>query len=1072
MKKLSRFSLATALCLLFACTLIMAQNSPPVQGTVKDEKGTVIEGATVYEKGVARNLTQTDKEGHFTLVLKGNTHTVIVSFTGCTDASVTVTGAPISVTLKDAQKDMSDVVVIGYQSQKKRSLTAAVSSISGKDIENVPQSSFDQMLQGRLAGVSVQSQSGAPGSKPNIIIRGSTNMDYANSNGGNTGPLYVIDGVIFDVNAMGTSTGNAGSNPLSLINPNDIESLDVLKDASAAAIYGARGGNGVIVVRTKRAKKNSKPQVTVSSYVGATSRPNLRKVITGTLERQLKLALLQQGLTYTDLQNGSIPQSVTDSLNPAFNNDVDWQGLLLRTQAIVNNQDLSIAGYFSNNNSYRLSMNHYSEQGAVKGFSMERYGPALNFNLNPLPRLVVNANLLMSFETRKHGAGSDFYNPYLFNNNNFPSSLLQLTAEQKAIYDGSSSRYDDNKIQSYVASIMAIDTIFRSLLITTHFSVNSYNDHYAYFSPKVLNGIQNTAYDVQNTNPNWSSESYLTYLKSIGEHHLSVVGGFSAYKQQENNSNAYAAGVNVSGIYTLQTVPSGANLFVSTSKGVKTTESYYGRMSYDFKGKYMLTGSLRRDASSIYSPDYRWGTFYSVSGGWIASDEAFFAPFKTAVSFLKLRASYGVTGQDPGNFYARYQTVYADGSYLGATTGVVSGDAYSSSLGGTPSTYNGTTIISPFNYADTYANNGIKSSSSVRWERYPQLDIGADFSLLRDRVNVTLDWYQKDAKDKYMWMVPAEATTGYKYYSGNLADVRNVGLEIGLSSRNMSAASAFQWSTTFNISFNKNWITRLPNGNRDMLFGDPWFRKTLTLGSPLFSYSLWQVKGVYAKDSDVPVDPITGKRMTYMGTPLAAGDARIVDQNGDYNIDYDDQVSTGKSSLPKFTGGFGNSFSYKGFSLDIFCSYSYGNKVLNGSLSDNLNGGLYQAWNSVAGPAALGDLLGQFWQKPGDQTTYPRLVYPTGAAVNDPWNISRSYFLEDGGFIKLKQIRFGYMVPPRFVHKAGLGSLQLYVVGDNLHIWKQSKDIADPEQYEPTTGSVNIVYPTALKFTFGLQAAF
>lgn len=1070
MKKYFRFTLAAIVCML--CHLALAQAPPRVQGKVKDEKGNPVDGASVYEKGGGSNATLTDKEGAFSLTLKGKSNTIVISYTGFQELTVKYTGSSLAIVLKEQPKDMSDVVVIGYQNQKKRNVTAAVSSISGKEIENTPQSSFDQMLQGRMAGVSVQSQTGAPGSKPNIIIRGSTNLDYGNANGGNTGPLYVIDGIIFDVNAMGTSTGSAGSNPLSLINPNDIESIDVLKDASAAAIYGARGGNGVIIIRTKRAKRFLKPQVSVSAYMGVTSKPNLRKVVTGTLERQMKLAMLQSQLNYTDLQNGTIPQSVTDSLNPAFNNNVDWQGLMVRSAAVVNNQDVSVAGFFTGNNSYRLALNHYSELGAVKGFSMERYGPSLNFNLNPLPKFNVNANLLMSFETRKHGAGTDFYNPYLYNNSNFPSSFARLSAVQMAIYNGNSSRFDDNKILSFAASVQATDTIAKNLTATTSFSTNSYNDRYAYFSPKELNGIQNTAYDRQSTNPSWSSESYITYLQSIHNHHFVFVGGYSAYKQQINGSYASAAGINVSGIYTLQTVPPGSNLLVSTSKDVKTTQSYYGRLSYDYNGKYLLTGSIRRDASSIYSPDYRWGTFYSVSGGWIVSDEAFFAPLKNVVSFLKLRASYGVTGQDPGSFYAKYQTVYADASFLGATTGSIGGDAYYSYPTGTPSTYNGVTVVTPFNYSNSQRNYGIKSSSSVRWERYPQVDLGVEMNLFHDRVNIAVDWYQKDAKDKYLWAVPAEATTGYSYYSGNLADVRNMGLEVGISTRNLSPQSAFQWNTSFNISFNKNWITKLPNGNRDMLFGDPWFRKTLTLGSPLFSYTLWKVNGVYATEADVPVDPITGQKITYFGAPVAAGDSRIVDQNGDYNIDYEDQVPLGRSSLPKFTGGFGNSFSYKGITLDLFCSFSYGNKVLNGSLSDNLNGGAYGGWNSVAGPAVMGNLLNDFWQKPGDNTTYPRFIYPSGSRSNDPWNISRSYFMEDGGFIKLKQVRLSYVIPAPIIKRMGLSTLQVYGVSENLFIIKQAKNIADPELYEPTTGSVNIVYPTALKFTFGVQVGF
>lgn len=1065
--------LCVLLGLAMSTTYIQAQTKTYVEGSVKDEKGKSLTGATIQEKDRASNVTMSDSTGHYSLELKGKSNQIVISYVGFEDQTLKVTGSKLNVVLNLAQGNTSEVVVIGYQSQKRRNLTGSVASISGKDIQNIPEASFDQMLQGRIAGMNVQSPTGSPGAKPNIIIRGSTNIDYGNMNGGNTGPLYVIDGVIFDVNNMATSTNSAASNPLSLINPNDIESIDVLKDASAAAIYGARGGNGVIIVKTKRAQRTSKPQINVNAYMGVASKPNLRKVITGTLERRLKQEMLNSQLPYSDIQNGMIPQGLSDSLNPAFNNDVDWQGMMLRNTAISNNEDISMAGYFSGNNSYRLAFNHYSEQGAVKGFSLERVAPNLNFNLNPIRHFNINANLLLNFETRKMGAGIDYYNPYIFNNYNFPSSFAQLSDETKAIYDGSSSKFNDNKIFTLNANVQATDTIINGLTLTTSFGINNYNDKHAYFVPKELNGVQNTAYDYERSNPNWNWETYAQYVKAFKDHHFVLVGGYSAYKAQQYGTDAYAAGINVSGIYTLQTVPPGANLYVSSYKQVKTTESYYGRLSYDYKGRYLLAGSIRRDASSIYSPQNRWGTFSSVSAGWIVSDEDFFQPIKSTVNFLKFRASYGVTGIDPGAWYGKYQPLYADASFLGATTGVIGGNVYYSYPSGTPSTYNGTTVLTPYPYNNNFINSGVKSSSSVKWERYPQVDLGMDLTMFNSRLNVTVDWYQKDAVDKYLWTVPADGTTGYMYFSGNLAGIRNQGLEVAVSSQNFAPSSAFQWNTDFNIAFNKNWIIKLPNDNRDMLFGDPWFRKTLTLGSPLFSYKLWQANGVYATDADVPTDPITGQKMSYFDGPLRAGDANITDQNGDYNINYEDQFADGSSPLPKFTGGLTNTFSYKGISLRVFASYSFGNKILNGSLSDNLNSSsAYASWGAMAGPAAFGDRLSQFWQQPGDQTTYPRLIYPSGVPVPDPWNISRSYFLEPGGFIKLKQLMLSYNIHGAFTRKIGISGFNVYAMGENLWMWKQSKDIADPELYDPTTGSVNIIYPTVKKYTLGLQVRF
>lgn len=310
-----QFTFVCMLCLVicFFQKQVYAQNNAAlvVKGQVKDDQGDVY-GATIREKGVTGNGTVTDAKGNFQLALKGSSRTIIITLIGFKTIETKVNNPDFKVyKLETDQRELNDVVVIGYQSQTRRSLTAAVSSIKGKDIANIPSASFDQTLQGRLPGVSVLSSTGEIGSRPSIVIRGATNVDFGNANGGNTGPLYVIDGVIYDLNAVGTSYAN--NNPLSLINPNDIESIDVLKDASASAIYGARAGNGVIIVKTKQAGRG-KPQISGSVFAGVTTQPNFIHVATGSAERNLKLGLLQKFLPYDRIALGTIPVQLTDSL--------------------------------------------------------------------------------------------------------------------------------------------------------------------------------------------------------------------------------------------------------------------------------------------------------------------------------------------------------------------------------------------------------------------------------------------------------------------------------------------------------------------------------------------------------------------------------------------------------------------------------------------------------------------------------------------------------------------------------------------------------------------------------------
>lgn len=1052
------------LCCIIVASLheVKAQQPVTVSGMVKSTDGTPLPGASVVEKGFPANAVMTDPNGNFSLRVMRENNVLLISYIGFETSTIKAGTGKLQIALKPSQKALNDVVVIGYQSVKRRNVTAAVSSMSGKDIQDMPQASFDQMLQGRLAGVSVLSSTAEPGQRTNIVIRGTTNVDYGNANGGNTGPLYVIDGVIFDINTIGSSY--SGTNPLSLINPNDVESIDVLKDASASAIYGARGGNGVIIVKTKSAKRG-RPQVSVSGYIGATTQPALRNVTTGAAERRLKMGLISRLAPYTEIRDGSIPVQLTDSLNPAFNNNVDWQAMMVRDQALVNNQDVAIAGFLGSAN-YRVSLNHYNEQGLLKGFSIDRLSPNLNLSVSPRKGLQVNTNLMITSEKRNHGTGGG--SGQLFASWNFPTSFAQLTPQQIALFNGQANPFDDNNIFAYNGSIGVVDTLVKNVVFHSTYSANNYIDKWAYFSPKELNGISNMAFDITSSNPSWSFENYAEYNTLINKHHINLVAGASAYAVKNYSTWAQAQGISVTGIHTLQTIPPGSSLNVTSSQQKKTTVSYYARLSYDYEGKYMLTASFRRDASSIYSPEYRWGTFPAFSAGWILSDEHFFQPLKNVVNFVKVRASWGITGNDPGSFYAKYQGLYNDGSFLGGSTGIIVPNGTFPIAGGTPSTYNGTPVISPYPYYDGFGSQGISASNSVRWEKYIQPDFGVDISMFNDRIGITADWYRKDAKDKYFYQVPAQTTTGYRFYAGNFADVRNEGIELVINTHNLNPRAAFQWNTNFNISFNKNYVTKLPNNNRDFLFGESWFQQTLTMGEPLYNYKVYQINGAFPTEASVPTDPMTGKKLTYLGRTLHAGDPNYQDMNGDYNIDYDDKVIAG-NPLPKVTGGFGNSFSYKGISLNIFCSFLTGRKIFNGYLSDALNGSRsYSWWGTNAGPAVLTNVLNQFWQRPGDVSKYPNLVSSDGSS--DRYNIASSYFVEDGSFLRVKQVSLSYNFPARWVQSMRIRSFNVFGMADNLLTFKRSPTIPDPELVDPTTGSSNMAYPAVRKFTIGIRA--
>ncbi|SEW37346.1 TonB-linked outer membrane protein, SusC/RagA family [Chitinophaga sp. YR573] len=1029
------------ICLLLLPYVLFAQVK--LSGKVTDKKtNTPVPGVVVREKGSKQGTTTNDK-GQFTLELKTANPSVLVSFVGFQSQEIKVGNkSTLDIQLQEDVKGLNDVVVIGYQDIQRRKTTGAVSSVKGKDIENIPYATFDQMLQGRVAGLSVLSVSGEPGSNGIVNVRGSNSVTL----GGVSNPLYVIDGIIYNVNDMlPSNNGSYNNNPLTAINPNDIESIDVLKDASAAAIYGARGANGVILVKTKR-PKSGLPQYTVNYYTGIAQKPAMKPMLVGAAERRMKMEMLYKS-GYNNFANLSV--FLTDSLNPAFNNNTDWQGIFLQN-ASINNIDASVSaanvGY-----SYRLSVNGYKEEGVMRGYYMKRLSPHLFLSLNPGKKINIAIDVLPSFVKVKHGTGDG--TRYPFDTWNFPSSFWNVSAAQVAAYQGNYSNVLDNDNFFYLTSnVKLTDTLAKNLVFTSSFSHNYNNNRRDYYKDKSINTLnRNDAYNFNNLTARWEVENYINWSKTMGKHSVSVVLGQGAENQQNKFTYAEGNNLTVGGLQTIEGISRGNNLYAQSHLEERSRLSWFGRLNYEYKEKYLISGSYRRDASSKYSSSNRWGNFYSASAGWIVSEEPFFEPAKKVVNFLKFRGSYGVTGNDPAGYYAKYQALTTNASY------------YSSSLGGNVvgnmSNYNGTTVVYP-DYSSPAANR------NITWESYPQTDIGMDVNFMHDRISLTADWYARDGKNVYLDNVLARGTTGYSFYSGNLVDFRNTGIEITINSSNFPSSWKLQWNTNFNIAFNKNYITRLPDNNRDLVAGPPWMQQTLTVGRPMFTYKVWQVNGVYSKDSDVPTDPLTGKRLTFNGgNPYGAGDPILVDQNGDYKIDLLDKVSYGDPQA-HVTGGITNTFTYKGFSMSVLCTFIKGRKLWNGYLSDKLNGSsgsIASSWGPNSGPAS--DFKGAtFWQQEGDNAQYGSLL----SNNVDKWNIANSVFVEDASFFRMKNIMLGYNFSQGLVKHLKIGGLRIYGMLDNIFVLSNAT-VPDPELINAAGYSSGNDYPLPKKYTLGLQ---
>ncbi|MBE5318022.1 SusC/RagA family TonB-linked outer membrane protein [Pedobacter sp. MR2016-19] len=1022
--------------------LSFAQNK--VTGTVTDGKNQPLPGASIKQKGTT-NGTSSDTKGNFSLTLKEGSSMLTISIVGYKSKEVSAAGqTSINIELAEDNNSLDEVVAIGYQNIQRKKTAGAISSVKGKDFENTPYSTFDAMLQGRVAGLTVLSTSGEPGGNNIVNIRGASNVNLGQS----SSPLYVIDGVIYDVNDIGSAYG---SSPLQAINPNDIESVDVLKDASASAVYGARAANGVIIVKTKRAVMGAPPQIRVASYFGIANKPALKPIQTGTAERRLKMDLLYGGNAPYD-KLGNLNMMLTDSLNSAFNNNTDWQGLFLQTGQI-SNIDASIAAA-SDKFSYRFSFNRYYEEGVMKGYDITRTTPSLFLQVLPTKNLLVQTNLFVGLTKAKHGQGDQ--NKYPFTTWGFPSSFWKIGDAEQQLYTGRYAELrDDDRTTSLNGNTMAQYTILPGLNLKSTISYNINNNTRSYFKPYLLsNSGQNEAYGFIYQNNRWELENTLNYSKSLKSgHNFNVVLLQGMEKNIANNSYSSSVG-NADAVKTVTGIASGPNLFVSNDVQERSRLSWMGSFVYDYKGRYLLQAVYRADASSRYAANNRWGAFPSISAGWNASEESFFNPVKNIVSYLKFRASYGITGNDPGAYYAQYQPLISNANY---TTSVLGNGQF-----GSQTTYNGTQVLYPDYYSPA-------SSTSITWERSPQFNAGIDLGFLKDRITLTADYYIRDSKSK-VFQVAVPLTSGYSQISNNFVDLRNTGIELTLTTRNLGQSSKFQWSTNFNLAYNNNFVTKLPNGGRDFTFGPPWLQQTLSVGEPLFTYKVWDVRGVYSRDSDVPVDPKTGKRITqFGGSQFSAGDPIRIDQNGDYNIDYNDYISYGNPN-PDIIGGLNNSFSYKGFSLDVLVTFISGRSLKNGYLSDKLQDAgtdnPYYYWGPRSGPASNFD-VSNFWSKPGDVTKFPGLI--TNSV--DKWHIAQSIYVEDASFIRIKNIRLGYMLPQKLTKKLGLNMIRFYGVMDNVKVWSRSS-VPDPEAVGIDGYSGGNDYPIPKKYTFGLDLTF
>ena len=1022
-KNLKRGGLPTR-CWLYMLILLLSFGLPAsifaqtdlvkVTGTVMDETNQPVPGVNVLLKGSSNIGTVTDIEGKYTLNIPKDA-TLIFKFVGYKTTEVAVNGkTTVNLSIQPDVKQLEDVVVIGYQAIKREKSTAAIASVAGEKIENIPVPSVEMALQGKVAGLNVLNITGEPGAKGIVTLRGNTSIASQDSR---STPLYVVDGIVMDEGDLG-QIDLTGTNPIAGINPNDIESIDVLKDASASAIYGARAANGVIIIKTKTPKAG-KPQVRLNGYYGVAMKPTMRSTLVGTAERHLKMDLIYQYLGKPGMEN--VNYWITDSLNPAFNNNTDWQSNVIQ-KARIQNYDVNVSAY-GEKTSYRLSYNFYDEEGTVIGTGFTRNTASLYLNARPYSFLNLTGNIRFSEMSRKKTNGSI----NIFSTWSFPSSFFKLTDEDIENFKGNNlDELDKNLNRDLYANFQANIDFTPYLKWTTSYSFGYSTTRNDYFIPSYRNDGNAYATSSSGSVKRWEIENYIQYLRSFKEtHNLSVLFGQGAEYSYIDNLWGEGNYIASNSIQTIQGVVS-KNSNASSSIEERARLSWFARLSYDYKDKYLFSANWRMDGSSRFGKNNRYGYFPSGSVAWRLSQEDFLKDVKW-LSDMKIRASYGITGNNNIGDYASIGIMENANYVLGTGTGnIVNGAAQKS-----------------FSNAD------------LTWEKTRQTDLGFEISVLDSRLSLSLDLYYRKTTDLLM-DVDIPTITGFEKAMQNIGKMRNKGLEITLSGTPFRGKD-FTWDATGNISVNRNKVLALgPTGDPIFSDGGAGTTHVTMVGQPIGAFYGYKMLGIFKTKEELDSYPHLADTQV--------GDVMFEDVNGDHKIDADDRTIIG-NNMPDFTWGMTHSFTFKNFDASISLQGVVGNEVL------HLGRRFYT--QGEGNQNQLKEMMGR-WQSesnPGNGWIPRANSQPTGQnnAISSRW-------VEDGSFLRVNNLTVGYTLPEAFTKKCSIQRARVYVSTQNL------LTITSYSGYNPETsfkednvtapGTDYGMYPLYRTCTFGINVTF
>ena len=1010
-----------------------------VTGTVFDESGDPLIGVSVHTLSDENKGTISDLNGKFVMEVDRKDE-LVFSYLGFTEQVIAVEKmkADASIIMKEDRIALDEVVVIGYGTAKKKDITGSISSVSAEKLEETPAVSLNQALQGKSAGVQVQLSDNSPGGGVSVLIRGRGSINQSNE------PIYVVDGIIME----GT---------LNNINVNDIASIDILKDASAAAIYGSRAANGVVIVTTKKGQEG-KAKVTFSSRTSFQTPSNLPKMLSAQELAEIRIegnvnAQLDEkfradpNMSIDEYRSefNALKQQYAQDLPSSMFSDVerqtllagesyDWYDQISRT-GIVQDYTLAVSGATDKTN-YYISLNYYDQRGIIQETGHRRFSFRVNLEQKIKSWLKVGVNSSYYDGTTTYGGTT--IGSGLGANPMYPFEIDGKAPLEIPFYTNQGqnnpvlSKQVDNDSKSNRLSVNAYLQIdfFEDLYLKSSVSLDQVNNFNGYFAPSSVKEGQSVDGEAQIKNDRWTDvmqENSLNYSHLFNEvHRFSAMLGNTIQVNHYFGNTQYGNGfaTNVMGYNNIGAASEFPAARQASSKTRWALASFIGRLNYAYKDNYIVTFTGRYDGKSRYAEGHKWGFFPSAAVAWRISGEKFMRSL-TWIDDLKLRLGWGQLGNSNLALYSSF-TKLAPGitvDYLG-------------------------------NAVNTIQNTDqIMGNKDLRWERQEQINAGIDFTAFNNRLRFTLDVYKKNSKDLIL-LTPLPVTTGYLNLYSNVGELENKGVEISLGGRIIDTKD-FTWDLDVNWSTNKNKLKSLYSGLQERMndasnpLNAGWW-----VGKPLGTIYTYRYEGIWQWDDDrylmdIMKDGVEG------GDTYYPGENKIADLDGDQQITTNDREIVGYTD-PKGYGGISTTLAYKNWSLNVVFNYVYGNDVFNRSYHEYTLGAGYGFQNMFS------DALNR-WSVNNQGGDIPR-----AHSNNLDRMLVSSRLVQDGSYLRMKNLMLNYQFPHQWIKKIGLSSLNLYVAGENLWTWTKFKG-ADPESV--STG-YDETYPNARAFTFGLNLSF